>query len=450
MDIYKFGGSSHRDENALNCVYNVLTRDREPKVSVHSAVGGVTDLLIEGFNSQRNTRHFLDSVYRQIQERISRTYHSLPGFNLLMTSNLAELSNRIREGESYDLTGNNLQSRLHQARLTSWGELTNRQMIAAYLRHRGLNVKEIDSKECMFFTGDPLKASYNPGRSDVRIREQVAGNFDVFIVAGYYGYDENGNILVTSRGGSDYTETSIAGPLGVETCYNCTDVNGISPIDPRLLSELERDSVPTIKVISYQATQELAKQGGRVLHPRSVEPLVERRIPLVVMNTFNPGGPKTRVEHVESAVPEILAVTGKRGSFRTVSLRSGDMEGSSGFFRVMADAFEEIDVDTIATSAVEISVSSSDPDMDSDRIKTKLSSHGKLSTQAGSSLVAIVGNSLGENPLLISDFFRVLGENDIGPLGQITKANDHCLWVSVPTALYENAMLRLYRGLILR
>lgn len=449
MHVYKAGGTSNGSRDAIEQYATLLLQDSLPKVTVQSAISGVTNLLLMGAAGQIEVGKFPSVAYDPIRQKTIEVYGTIPGAEALIECHFQELDSRIALGGKNRIIDED-QQRLHRARIASWGEWSSAQLFTHFLTTKGVRANYVDSKECMFLTGNPTNAEYDRS-SDALIREQVKNlEVDVHVFGGYWGlHPSTKEFMVFDRGGSDYTQTLIMRALNAKRGYNCTDVNGIMPIDPRLLPEESRKNLKTIPELSYQEMQELARKGARVLHPRCIEPLIENELELYVLNTFNLHGPQSRIGSVGDKTPRITAVTGKKENYLTLTLRTGLMEGQTGFFTGVAEAFEGVNIEAVTTSHVGISVSFSDPSANLEAITRKLSALGTVTLHNHSSMIAMVGRGLGSEPRFLSQFFATLAEENI-PVGQVTKSDNFSLWVSIPTEKYETALRALYRDLILQ
>jgi aspartate kinase len=125
------------------------------------------------------------------------------------------------------------------------------------------------------------------------------------VVTGFIGATRDGVITTLGRGGSDFSAAILGDCLDSEEVWIWTDVDGVMTADPRTVTGARR-----IPVLSYGEVSELAYFGAKVLHPRSIRPVIERGIPLWVKNTFNPTCPGTRiVQEPETASGAVKAVT---------------------------------------------------------------------------------------------------------------------------------------------
>jgi aspartokinase/homoserine dehydrogenase 1 len=129
------------------------------------------------------------------------------------------------------------------------------------------------------------------------------------VVTGFIGATETGITTTLGRGGSDYSAAILGAALDADEVWTWTDVDGVMTTDPRIAPDAR-----VIPVLSYSEVGELAYFGARILHPKTISPVVERGIPLWVKNTFNPESPGTQiVREPESTAGTVKAVTAIHG-----------------------------------------------------------------------------------------------------------------------------------------
>ena len=196
--------------------------------------------------------------------------------------------------------------------ITSLGERINARLMAAVLCLRGTFGKAVDATELIvtddtFQNAVPLmEATRN------RVSNGLSPLLDegiIPIVTGFIGATENGITTTLGRGGSDYSAAILGDCLDADEVWTWTDVDGVMTADPRIVSNAR-----VIPTLSYSELGELAYFGAKVLHPRTIRPLIERGIPLWVKNTFNPTCPGTRiVREPEGAHGTVKAVTAIKG-----------------------------------------------------------------------------------------------------------------------------------------
>jgi aspartate kinase len=175
------------------------------------------------------------------------------------------------------------------------------------------------------------------------------------VTQGFVGATTDGRITTLGRGGSDYTASLLGAALDADRVEIWTDVDGIMTADPRIVP-----NALVLPVASHSEAAELATFGAKVLHPATQVPLVEARIPCVVLNSFAPEKPGTTV--VSGVRPAAIggspvrSISWKKG-VTVVNVRAAEMQGAVGFLRRLFEIIERHDavVDVIATSEINIS-----------------------------------------------------------------------------------------------
>jgi aspartate kinase len=179
----------------------------------------------------------------------------------------------------------------------------NARLVAAVLRNMGIPSEAVDATE-LIITDDSFQ---NAVPLMDLTREKAASHLCAMtregivpVVTGFIGATKDGIITTLGRGGSDYTAAILGDCLQASEVWTWTDVDGVMTADPRVVSNAR-----VIPKISFNEISELAYFGAKVLHPKTIRPILERDIPLWVKNTFNPDYPGTRITQ------EAAAVTGK-------------------------------------------------------------------------------------------------------------------------------------------
>ena len=214
------------------------------------------------------------------------------------------------------------------------GERLNARVFSALLSQMGVKSCAVDASGLIVTDNNFTNASPLMGLT----REQVQTNLLPLmeqgltpVVTGFIGATESGITTTLGRGGSDYTAAILGDCLDAEEVWTWTDVDGVMTADPRV--------VPTARVIpelSYSEVGELAYFGAKVLHPKTIRPIIERGIPLWVKNTFNPDLAGTRVSSEFKRPPGVLtAIT----AIRDLSIVNVEGRGMLGVPGIAARTF---------------------------------------------------------------------------------------------------------------
>ncbi|MDR3200749.1 MAG: aspartate kinase, partial [Spirochaetales bacterium] len=234
----------------------------------------------------------------------------------------------------------------------AFGELLSTTLIAARAKERGYAADFVDSRLFMRTDGQFSCAAPDMKAIGRLARQKLKPKAGKIIVCqGFIGSTVEGVTTTLGRGGSDYSATIIGAALGAEAVEIWTDVSGILTTDPRLIPEAR-----VVPRISYAGAAELAYFGAKVMHPSSIQPAVEKGIPVWVKNTKAPEDPGTVLVPVaEGKGPRAIAF---KKNITLINVVSSRMLNAYGFLNRMFAVFEKhkTPVDLIATSEVSVSM----------------------------------------------------------------------------------------------
>ena len=313
--VMKFGGTSVGSPAAIDQAARIVMEQKarwEQVVVVVSAMAGVTDALLLG---SRRAATGDESTYREIAARLAEQHTAVaqalldPGSDLhsemlgYIDRYLAEFTTLCH---SVSVLGE-LTPRALDA-ITSLGERLSARLLASVLVQRGVPSQPVDATEIIvtdssFQSAAPLMEPTRQ-RAAQRLGTLLAGGI-VPVVTGFISANAEGIVTTLGRGGSDYSAAILGDCLDASQVWIWTDVDGVMTADPRLVPNAQ-----VIPLLSYSEVGELAYFGAKVLHPRTIRPVVDRGIPLWIKNTFNPTHPGTLVERQLQASPgTVKAVT---------------------------------------------------------------------------------------------------------------------------------------------
>lgn len=347
MIVMKFGGTSVGGaERIRNAVKIVRSRLASKPVVVVSALGGITDVLIETANLASQGKGYKYNL-EQITQRHNAAIGALGLDSSVIRSEMNQLISiigSVKPGK--ELTAKQMDT------VASFGERMSARIVAAYMSSIGIPAKAYDSYDVGLITTD------NYGDADVlpeaysRIKSGVPSGKVVPVITGFIGKDRRGNITTLGRGGSDYTASIIGAGIGADEIQIWTDVNGIMTADPRIVKSAK--SIPTV---SYKEASELAFLGAKVLHPKTILPAIDRNIPVRILNTFNPSHKGTVVLRDIKEKYRVASITCKK-KIQVINLTTPQMFQMHGFMRHVFEIFDEhkVSVDMVSTSEVNVSI----------------------------------------------------------------------------------------------
>ena len=271
-------------------------------VVVVSAMSGVTNKLIEAAAAaEANSRERLTSILEELRQQHETTIEILIHSQVErdhLRHRIRSLLAECRQWCEETANSGELTSRMKDA-ISSLGERLSAPMLAAALDRYGLVGEAIEATELIvtddFHGGAEPKMDLTTERCENRLRPLLRKGI-VPVVTGFIGATEEGALTTLGRGGSDYSASIVGAALKAQEVIIWTDVDGILTADPRLVP-----SAVTIPEISYREASELAHYGAKVLHPKTLRPVMEDGIPLWIRNTFASGKRGTKVTPIGNA-----------------------------------------------------------------------------------------------------------------------------------------------------
>lgn len=322
----KFGGTSvgspEAIENVVKIVQEAALDDRV--VVVVSAMSGVTDALIRSvYMAAAGDKWEYLSLSQKLRDR-----HEDAANRLISPGNLREKTlltiNQLLDEHTELCHAIRILSEITPRILdtiVSFGERLSSQLVASALREAGVPAEAFESTR--FLITDDNYQSAGPLWDETQSRIEryllpIIERGTVPVITGFIGATQDGVYTTLGRGGSDYSAAIFAAYVESDEFVIWTDVDGVMTTDPRLDRRAR-----VLPYISYQEVGELAFYGAKVLHPKTVQPITNRGIPIRVRNTFNPSYPGTLIgEEMRPSETIIKAVTCVRNiSMLTVSGR---------------------------------------------------------------------------------------------------------------------------------
>ncbi|GAA4351889.1 bifunctional aspartate kinase/homoserine dehydrogenase I [Hymenobacter saemangeumensis] len=389
---------------------------------VVSALGGTTDALIAaGRSAAASNEAYREALHGLEQRHLAAAQELLPTASQqasldLLRSQFAELQ-RVCDGVFAlgELSARTLD------KLMSYGELLSSQLVAAAAKQQGLDAAWADSRQLIRTNSRFGNAEVDMAATDLQVKAYLnAHKARLWVVPGFIGADAQGNTTTLGRGGSDYTAALLAAALGAEVLEIWTDVSGMMTADPRLVS-----SARPIARISYQEAMELSHFGAKVLYPPTIQPVMQRGIPLWIKNTFAPQDHGTLVEVAPPRTAAVVRGISSISSLALLSLEGSGMVGIPGFSRRLfaALARERINVILITQSSSEhsicVGVNEADAARSQDAVDEEFATEiaaGRiepLRVETGLAIVALVGENMKSHPGISGKLFGALGHNGV-------------------------------------
>jgi bifunctional aspartokinase / homoserine dehydrogenase 1 len=354
--VMKFGGTSMGGAERMRVAAGIIVEQQKqrPVTIVVSAMSKVTDLLLETMRrAELGDRSVVETNVQNLLDRHLETCNKLlsePGaenFRIAATESTRLLVSEFqRIANGIAMLGERPPRSVDEA--VAIGERLSCVLLAQYLesigtRARAVNAADVVVTDAVFGNASP-QIEATRARSAQRLVPLLEEGI-VPIVTGYNGATVDGRPTTLGRGGSDFSASILASVLDAHELWIWTDVDGIMSADPRLV-----DNVAILHEVTYAEAAELAYNGAKVLHPRTLAPLVEKQIPVWSKNSFAPHKPGTKIVSHFDEPKGVRAVT----SMSNVALISMEPTASLSGTRLMART-----IDALALANVEILVLSS-------------------------------------------------------------------------------------------
>jgi aspartokinase/homoserine dehydrogenase 1 len=298
LQVMKFGGTSVGDAACIVRTAKIIADGARAMdcVAVVSAMSGVTNRLIEAANrAQSGDAPGAISILNALGEHHETALQQLtakePERVAVRTALAAAFSDGKRFCEGTSLL-RELSARTLDA-ISSLGERLSAPLVSLAVRELGLSSEAVAATELIvtdeFHGGAEPLMELTKAKSQARLRPLLEKKI-VPVVTGFMGATGKGQLTTLGRGGSDYSATILGAAMHADEVIIWTDVDGVLTADPRLVSEAK-----TIPEISYREAAELAYFGAKVLHPKTLKPVVQAAIPVWIRNSFHPEREGTKI-----------------------------------------------------------------------------------------------------------------------------------------------------------
>jgi aspartate kinase len=361
MKVYKFGGASVKDAAGIRNLSAIVSKEKEKLTVVVSAFGKTTNALemvlktwLAGGNSYKD---HLDNIY---------SYHSAVAEELFPSGNSAkgkiDLSFALLK--EYLLTAKKSQYDFEYDQVVSYGEIWSTIIVAEYLKKSGHNAEWVDIRGVLMTDDRFRDANILWSESTRRVRNIFDFNkSSIYITQGFIGGTIAGQTTTLGREGSDYTAAILANMLNADDVTFWKDVPGLLNADPRWL----RDAIK-LEEMSYREAVEMTFSGAKVIHPKTIKPLQNKNIPLLVKSFLDPSEKGTKVVAAPT-LAKILPVFIRKENQILISILPKDFSFAMG--DNLSTIFHMFMLNGIKVNLVEASAISIDVCVDDERTKVE-------------------------------------------------------------------------------
>jgi aspartokinase/homoserine dehydrogenase 1 len=456
VDIYKFGGVAVGSSEAIRTALGHVKKVRNGLVVVVSAANGITDLLINAGEAalsgnladcKQAARTFQDRHAALLPELFRREKQRRELRHLI-----AEITAQMRATTDSISVLHEFTTRAHDS-LAARGERLLARIFAAFARQEGVDAVYLDTTSIVF--ADRKNGGLWPDfakceRAALKLVSPLLDLGKVVVVPGYIGTGPDGEVITLGRGGSDFVAAIVARSLHARALTLFKEVDGLMTADPK--------SVPNARLLTelhYREATELAYYGAKVLHPRTIIPLLDRKIPLFVRNSFR-DTPATRIAgDVKPGAYPVRALTAVRQQ-AMIAIEGSGMIGVPGVAGRAFTALSESghSVSMISQASSEASICFVLPEREADHAKCALERTfelerkrrvvDRIKVQKKIALIAVVGLGMQGRPGVAARTFSALSNDKINIVAIAQGSSELNITVAVTEPDATRALLALH------
>ena len=423
MITLKFGGTSVANANNIKQVAQIVSNIKDTEtIVVVSALGGVTDLLLNTLELASNRDLGYKRILNQIEERHLNTVKEL--FPIKEQSSiLSHIKSSLNELETL-IEGAYLIGE-HTPRLSdkvvSYGELLSSFIISEYFKSVGLDAGCKNGRELITTDENFGNARVDFDLTNTACKNYFANTKDaITVVPGFVSSSKQGSSTTLGRGGSDYTAAILAAALDALELQIWTDVSGMYTANPKLVKQAR-----CVSQISYEEAMELSHFGAKVLYPPTIQPVLSKEIPIWIKNTFAPNEEGTLISGNTNGTTKTVRGISHIAGIALISLEGPGMVGIPGiskrFFETLS--LQEISVVLITQASSEHSICVGISNDDADKAEESVNQAFEFEIASNRirpvvaekdlAIIALVGDNMKSHQGLSGKMFSTLGRNNV-------------------------------------
>jgi len=450
MIVYKFGGTSLADADRIRRAAELVRRCEAERVVVVSALGGVTDDLVElaervaaGGGASAELARLTEALWLR-HEEVASGIVGEPAARAALLGRIDGVFSRLAAALESAARVTEI-AELGRARdeISAIGEDLSAQLMAAALAQAGLAAEVVDARSVVR-TDDRFGGAVPEDEETAKLIREVLGPLleagRVPVLQGFVGATEDGTTTTLGRGGSDFTAAIIGAALGADEVGIWTDVDGVLTAEPRHVGDAR-----VLAELGYEEAVELAYFGAKVIHPAAAKHAAAGDVSLRVRNSGRPESAGTLIRHDVRRAAGVAAVAYKP-SVTLVKVRSRPMFMAYGFLARVFDvlARHRLPVDLVATSHTSTAFTL-DAGSGMGAAAEELGRFAEVEVVPDLATVSVVGHGLLRRPGITAGVFSALGAT---PVHLISQASDVCLSFLVAEGDAAPVVRRLHAELI--
>ncbi|WGE59413.1 bifunctional aspartate kinase/homoserine dehydrogenase I [Actinobacillus equuli] len=459
MRVLKFGGTSlanpERFMQAADIIEKAHLKDQAAGVlsapaKITNHLVAIVDKAIAGESFETNLKEATE-IFHNIINGLYAVNNNVDreGLLALVEAELTQIQGVASEAAKTKALPDNVAATIHCR-----GEKLSIAMMQAWFEAKGYDVTRIDPVEKLLAHGSYLESSVDIAESTKRVDANSIPKKNVVLMAGFTAGNENGELVLLGRNGSDYSAACLAACLKADCCEIWTDVDGVYTCDPRLVPE-----AIFLESMSYQEAMELSYFGAKVIHPRTIGPLVPLNIPCLIKNTANPDAKGTLIDgNVATDGLKVKGIT----NLDNVAMFNVSGSGMQGMVGMAARVFSTmskagISVILITQSSSEYSISFCVPAKFAEKATACLNAEFAQELVNGDldpidmirelSIISVVGDGMRTAKGVAARFFSSLAQANISIVAIAQGSSERSISAVVPMNKAIEAVKATHQGL---
>lgn len=408
--VYKFGGTSMKNADALEQVGNlVINSDAENLIVVVSAMGGMTDALLQ-FSETQDSKLIEDiqSLYIETTDSLVKNVSS----RLSLIEAFKEDIQAIREIAKLK---DHASLSIEENEILGFGEIWTSKLLHAYLSALGeIETSWLNPMDFLIIQNEDMGANVNWSKSKEAFTQAIQDKSGKVIMGGFIASDIEGKSTNLGRNGSDYSASILGSLSEAQSVTIWTDVDGVLTGDPRVVNKARM-----IEQMTYDEAIELSYFGAEVIHPKTMAPLMHKEIPLYIRNTFNPESLGTSINSQQKNTRAVKGISTIK-DIALLNLEGTGMIGVPGIVNRLGKVLQQANISIVLISqassehSICFAVRSKDARSAADVIKQEFKDDFKnenlsaIQIEEDCSILAIVGSGMTGTKGIAARFFNAI------------------------------------------
>ena len=408
--VYKFGGTSMKNADALEQVGNlVINSDAENLIVVVSAMGGMTDALLQ-FSETQDSKLIEDiqSLYIETSDSLVKNVSSRLSLIEAFKEDIQEIREIAKLKDHASLS-------IEENEILGFGEIWTSKLLHAYLSALGeIETSWLNPMDFLTIQNEDMGANVNWSKSKEAFTQAIQDKSGKVIMGGFIASDIEGKSTNLGRNGSDYSASILGSLSEAQSVTIWTDVDGVLTGDPRVVNQARM-----IEQMTYDEAIELSYFGAEVIHPKTMAPLMHKEIPLYIRNTFNPESLGTSINSQQKNTRAVKGISTIK-DIALLNLEGTGMIGVPGIVNRLGKVLQQTNISIVLISqassehSICFAVRSKDARSAADVIKQEFKDDFKnenlsaIQIEEDCSILAIVGSGMTGTKGIAARFFNAI------------------------------------------